>query len=77
MIIGKIVSKDEEIIVLFGVLRGCNDDAFSPWCCNDCALGVVVVILFYKFKKRARVKIRRVERESGVCGGEVCVGSNS
>ena len=46
-------------IVLFGA-SGCND-AFSPWCGNDCALGVVVVmnILFDKF-----MKIKR-EREGG------------
>ena len=49
--------KEDEIIVLFGVVR-CND-AFSPWCCNDCALGVVVVmnILFYKLIK---IKSERV-----------------
>ena len=38
---------------------GCNDAAFSPWCCNDCALGVVVVmnILFNKFMKIKRERV--------------------
>ena len=25
----------------------CNE-ALSPWCCNDFALGVIMIILFYK-----------------------------
>ena len=71
----------DEIIVLFGVVVMMHLALGVVVSCNDCALGVVVVmnILFNKFnKKRARVKIkRRVERESGVCSSEVCVGSNS
>ena len=44
---------------------GCDEFALSVGC-NDFALGVVMIILFYKIKS-----------ESGACVGEVCVCSNS
>ena len=54
---------------------GCNVDFALSVGCNDFALGVVMIILFYKIKlKRVRVKKGRMERESGVCVGEVRVG---
>ena len=58
----------KETKVLFGVvvLRS-NEFALSVGC-NDFALGVVMIILFYRIKlKSVRVKKGRVERESGRC----------
>ena len=52
--------KDEIIVLFLGVVVMIMLAAFSrPWCCNDCALGVVVVmnILFNKFMKIKRERV--------------------
>ena len=49
----------DEIIVLAFWSAGCND-AISPWCCNDCAFGVVLVVMNILFKFFIKIKSERV-----------------